>query len=184
MVVPPLVVAEVIEAPVEAAPEPIEAEIVMPRAPEPLSEDEIADAMAVIAARNEQVAGRASVLRSAVRDSSADMIRELDLPLIENVSLAALAQRFEQGIAKREAVVHAEDAQHSLSSSIAYVQPDDSVRTALRAHSPVELVQPVSIEEIDVEEADDSALRVDEDVEQALNDALATLRKLTEQGRR
>jgi hypothetical protein len=107
----------------------------------------------------------------------------VDLPLIEDADIAGLAARFERGIAKREVVLDAEEAQNSLDSRIAFVQPDPAVRTALRAIRPIELVATPTPFAID-QTSDASMMRVDADVEAALNSALSTLRKLTEQGRR
>ena len=109
------------------------------------------------------------------------LLHDLDLPLIDGADLGALAARFERGLAKREAIVHAQEAQQSLSANMAFVQPDESVRAALRAQPPVQVAAPPAPAPSAPGEL---SLRVDQDVEQALNTALATLRKLTEQGRR
>lgn len=178
-----------------------------PRSPEPMSEAEIARVMSGLPARAVAPAPvepdapavtvesiglpdiaapvAAPVSKLLQRDSAEDLLRELDLPLLESAGLADLAARFERGLAKREAIEHAQDAQQSLSSSIAYVQPDPIVRAALRATSPLDLVAaPIVHVDNDDEQPEDPLMRVDADVEYALNTALTTLRKLTEQGRR
>ncbi len=105
------------------------------------------------------------------------------LPLISGASLANLASRLEAGLAKCEAVAHATQACASLNERLILAQPDAAVRAALRAQRPVELVSPPPIRAAE-HDADEPVIRVDKDVELALNNALATLRKLTEQGRR
>lgn len=172
-------------------------EIAPPRSPEPLSDLEIARVVANMAPRQvppvaaaPQPAGEPGAPSGAAR--SARLLRDIELPLIVDADLTALAARFERGLAKREAIVHAETAQQSLHARMALAQPDPSVRTALRAQRPVELVGARAAAEggtapegkNDRDLADESALRVDEEVEAALNNALATLRRLTEQGRR
>lgn len=160
-----------------AAPEPVVTpmpEPVMPRAPAPLSEEEIAHVVAAIPRR-------APAPRSLPRGTTSELLRELDLPLIDGTDLCALAARFERSLTKREAIVHAQEAQQSMTERMAFAHPDESVRAALRAQPPVEVLTPPSPAPA---APGDLSLRVDRDVEQALNTALATLRKLTEQGRR
>lgn len=108
-----------------------------------------------------------------------------DLPLIADADLAALVVRFEQGLAKRTAVSNAETARQSFDARSALDPQDLSVRAALRALRPLEIVPsllPAATPGADAN--DDPARGVDEDVETALSSALATLRTLTERGRR
>jgi hypothetical protein len=178
------------------APEPVPLALssamdLLPRSPEPMSEAEIARTIAALTSREGQApvediapipsAGPVSA-QAAYRPVLAPALA-VDLPLIEDADIAGLAARFERGIAKREVVLDAEEAQNSLDSRIAFVQPDPAVRTALRAIRPIELVARPTPFAID-QTSDASMMRVDADVEAALNSALSTLRKLTEQGRR
>ncbi len=159
----------------------------LPRSPEPMSEAEIARTMAAMPSRNADPFFDSQAVRPAPTFQGESHCSRLarDLPLIDGADIATLAERFEQGVARRELVRHAEVAQRSLDSSMAFVQPDPSVRAALRALRPVEVVtMSDAMAWAHAEEAPGSTMRVDEDVEAALNTALATLRKLTEAGRR
>jgi hypothetical protein len=152
-------------------------QVAPPRAPEPFSDEELAEAVAGLPPRR---------VTLPVRARTVDMLDDIDLPLIPGANIIDLAARFEQGLAKRQAVIHAEEAQHSLAERLPLAQGDPVVRAALRAQPPVEVVtmpQPVPVEPVESPAAD-TVLRVDAEVETALNQALATLRKLTEQGRR
>lgn len=147
---------------------------VPPRAPEPFSDEELAEAIAALPPRR---------VTLPVRARPADLLDELDLPLVPGANVIDLAVRFEQGLARRQAVIHAEEAQHMLAERLPLAQGDPCVRAALRARRPVEVVmisRPATAEA----PAADAPSRVDVDVEAALDQALATLRKLAEQGRR
>jgi hypothetical protein len=173
------VIAHAAPAPM-AAPDPLSS-FDMPRAPVPLSEEEIAHVVAAMPPRKAAAASTAPF----VRESCATLLRTLNLPLIADADLGALAARFERSVAKREAVAQAAQAQQSLDGGIGYAQPDPSVRAALRAQRPVEIVPPSAPAfAAEATSAQTELLRVDADVEHALSSALATLRKLTEQGRR
>ena len=166
-----------------------------PRSPAPMSEAEIAG---MLAAR--PAAAADSLCRSAtVPDASAvdrpapikpeqplaapqpvalvETVRTLDLPLIEGADLAALSARFETGMARRQLLRAAGDAQSLLDERLVYARSDASVRTALRTLRPMEAVP-------DAPRSIAAPAGADEDVEMALDKALATLRRLTEQGRR
>ncbi|MBT2188827.1 hypothetical protein [Sphingobium nicotianae] len=179
-------------APPPRSPEPMSDEDIarvlgaMPRSPAPLSAEEVSRVIDAIPANKPATTAPAPAVASPPGRDASLLSRKIDLPLIEGADLAALAARFEQGLGKREAIVHAEEARHSLDSRIAFAQPDPSVRAALRAQRPLEVV-PASATPaaptVDVRTAEPT-LHLDVTVEQALNSALATLRKLTEQGRR
>jgi hypothetical protein len=152
-------------------------QVAPPRAPEPFSDEELAEAVAGLPPRR---------VTLPVRARTVDLLDDIDLPLIPGANIIDLAARFEQGLAKRQVVIHAEEAQHALAERLPLAQGDPVVRAALRAQPPVEVVsmpQPVRVDPVE-RPAADTALRVDAEVETALNQALATLRKLTEQGRR
>ncbi len=153
----------------------------------PLSEEAFRVAPATPASRAALATPVAPVPPVAARQISATgpLSRNVELPLIEGADLATLAARFERGLSKREVIVHADEAQHSLDARIALAQPDPSVRAALREKSPVEIVPAfVPKTERAQEPVSGPSLALDDDVELALSSALATLRKLTEQGRR
>jgi|GEM_PF-3002704 len=180
LTVPPPYVPSFAEAVARATPvsaTPPAEEILMPRAPAPLSDEEIAQAVAAIPPRETVAPAPAAAYAPAEKPSGT---AGLDLPLIEGADLAALAARFERGVAKREVIAHAQDAQHQLHNSMGFPQSDSALRGPLRGQRPMELVSASAADETDA----DGLLRVDADVERALNSALTTLRKLTEQGRR
>jgi len=160
----------------------------LPRSPEPMSDAEIAQTIAALTSREAQapVEDAMSSAKPALAQDARWSGLPVDLPLIEDADIAGLAARFERGIAKREVVLDAEEAQNSLDSRIAFIQPDPAVRAALRSIRPIELVAtPMPFAgNIASQPSDASMMRVDADVEAALNSALSTLRKLTEQGRR
>ena len=190
------------QARVAAAAEAGAFDVAPPRSPEPMSEDEIATLVATMPPR---VAARPSFEAPAPEAEALELteqaieiepasvpapaaaptgVRSIDLPLIEGADLATLAARFERGLAKREAIFDARDARQSLTERLPLVQPDPSVRAALRAQRSVELVAaPAPVPPLEAAPAD-PGVRVDADVEAALGNALATLRRLTEQGRR
>lgn len=161
----------------------------VPASPAPLSEEEVSRVIATMPASKAVPATPAApappVLARQV-SATGPLSRNIELPLIEGADLTTLAARFERGLSKREVIVHADEAQHSLDARIALVQPDPSVRAALREKSPLEIV-PTSVpmtERAPQEHASGPPLALDDDVELALSSALTTLRKLTEQGRR
>lgn len=141
-----------------APPAPAAPDIALPRSPAPLSDAEIATAVATLP----PLAARPAPAPQADRASSWK-IADLGLPLIENADLGTLAVRFEQGVARREAIVNARQAQHALGkhlpSAAVAAPPQGEVFAAADAPGL-------------------SSLRVESDVESALNDALATLRQL------
>jgi hypothetical protein len=166
-----------------AAPAPFIAPVAPPpRSPEPMSEAEIAREMADLPPRRATMAPR----MAAGASPAMAMVQDLALPLLPDADIAMLAARFETGLAKRAAIINAEEARQALDARIALVQPDPSVRAALRAHRPIELVAQAGLQAQDDgrAEPEGAAFRLDQEVEEALNRALATLRKLTEQGRR
>jgi hypothetical protein len=166
------------------------------RNPEPISEDDVAPPIATVPQRVTEpqavphapgfaaapVFTPAPMSAGITESDRAALERDIDLPLLDG-DLATLAARFEGGLAKREAIAHSEEARQSLSTRIAFAQPDASVRAALRAQKPVEVVQSPLAGDIG-QPASDPGLRLDEDGESSLSNALSTLRKLTEQGRR
>jgi len=168
-----------------------------PRAPEPMSEDEIAELIAAMPSRQEAAQRHAPMadptpvvalphFQPAPLPAAAVQSTEpAEFPLIEGADLGALAARFERGLAKREVVVHAQEAQQTLGARSSLALADESVRLALRAHRPVPVAAPVAPAPLPVD-ADyrQAAQRIDTDVELALSSALATLRTLTEQARR
>ncbi len=107
------------------------------------------------------------------------------LPPLPADDLSTLAARFEAGLARRAAVSSAEQAARALEARIGMADQDDAVRQALRALRPVAvrtdpspLPQPLS------SAGPESAPSLDQEVDMALEQALGTLRKLSELGRR
>lgn len=173
LVPPPYILEQANPAELDPPPAP-------PRSPEPLSDEEIARTLSATRSVEQSVPMVRPAAPMAKESSWSALTR--NLPLIENANIITLADRFERGVARREVVHHAEVAQQVLDSRMAFVQPDPSVRAALRSIRPVEVVAsqgaPASGRAIP------EVARVGEDVEAALSSALATLRKLTETCRR
>lgn len=171
----------------------------LPRSPPPMSEADIAETLAgrlvamaesnvqdaplsVVSQADAPIAGESPAPREALSAAAplVETVRAQDLPLIEGADLAALSARFEKGVVRRELLQAAAEAQAALDERLAYARSDASVRAALRSLRSMEVVPdlavsaPVSVRHHDV----------DAGIEMALDQALATLRKLTEQGRR
>jgi len=156
----------------------------LPRSPPPMSEEEIAEMLAarpdMAASSAAPCAAMAPVPAESASGALVDSVRKLDLPLIEGADLATLSARFEDGLARRQLVHAADQAQSVLDERLVYMRFDPSVRSALRAQRPVGIVPGMSPDALVSARLTDG----NEHVDVALDQALATLRRLTEQGRR
>jgi hypothetical protein len=112
------------------------------------------------------------------------------LPPLPSDDLVTLAARFETGLARREAISHADNAARTLQARIGLADQDDAVRAALRGLRPVAAVPDAPKDQslsarlgaFTQDEAANAGL--DQNVDMALEQALGTLRRLTELGRR
>jgi hypothetical protein len=142
-----------------------------PRAPEPLSGEEIAQILATLPPR------RAAPPPTFMQAESQLGMR--DLPLIKGADLGARAARFERDLAKCETAVHASAAQQSLDGSAPLAQPELAIRAALQAQGMTsraeEETQPAPLDHLQ------HAQPIDTEIEQALGRAMATLRLLSRQ---
>lgn len=173
----------------------------LPRSPPPMSEADIAQTLAGrLAAMTGSPAPAAPVPAPAVPQVEApiacespasrpapsaaaplvETVRALDLPLIADADLAMLSARFEKGVVRRELLQAAAEAQAALDERLAYARSDAAVRAALRSLRPMEVVPDLAMSAPAPVHHHD----VDADIEMVLDQALATLRALTEQGRR
>jgi len=146
----------------------------LPRSPPPMSEEEIARLLG--GPQAPATLPESAPPRHGLSPSLIEAVRALDLPEIEGADLAALSARFESGVARRALLRQAWAARTALEERIADATPDAVVRAALRAQRPLDVVaapQPPA-----------DGAQTDSDVEHALENALAALRRLTEQGRR
>lgn len=160
-----------------AAPEPMAVEVDMP-VPEPVPEP-LPLEQPVSAADNIY-----APMGRAVAEAPEVSERPLARPALENLDITALADRFEQGLARRVALAGAAHASQRAEEAMAMTFPEqDPVASPAFKPSSISLAStspaPSSLAAMPVAEAVPVKPNVDAEIDQALRAALGTLQRMT-----